>query len=329
VDNLRLILFISGILVIAAIYAWEVFRERRADARQKNIFDDDSLLRQNSPADKFHVDTDTQQPADRTAPDRLPLSRSALDRPVRAPRDKVPPVEPNAFGSHDMRDESVASAFDEPQTIPKESAPIEKLGIDDKEPVPREMADLEPLPVDIDVDSSPGERDRAEKALWEKARAEKLRTGKKPPEKPSSTKKGHVFALTIMAKSGRKFAGPDIRRGFESVGMRLGEMRIFQHFGIGEQLTEQSVLSAADILEPGVFPAGDLENYSTRGLILFIQLPGPIDGLDALELMLDVGQKLAKSLEGELCDETRSTLTTQAANHLRERIEDMKRRQLI
>jgi FtsZ-interacting cell division protein ZipA len=45
--------------------------------------------------------------------------------------------------------------------------------------------------------------------------------------------------------------------------------------------------------------------------------------------MLDAATTIAEELDGTLCDESRSHLTPQSINHLRERIADFVRRQLL
>ena len=142
-------------------------------------------------------------------------------------------------------------------------------------------------------------------------------------------RKSLVITLTIMAKPDRSFSGSSIRETLQTVGMRFGDMHIFHHFGMANQQNDSPVFSAADALEPGIFDEDTLDNHTTKGLILFMRLPGPLEGLVAFELMLSTGQQLAKFLDGELCDETRSTLTAQATTHLRERIGEFKRKQLV
>nr|VFK02069.1 MAG: cell division protein ZipA [Candidatus Kentron sp. H]VFK02332.1 MAG: cell division protein ZipA [Candidatus Kentron sp. H]VFK05356.1 MAG: cell division protein ZipA [Candidatus Kentron sp. H] len=317
-DNLRLILFISGILLIAAIYAWEIFRERRANAQRPDIFDDDALLQQNNPGDEHHADTDRDYSLDRHSSDRTEI------------RDKVVLGDLDALDKNDARNEPSATVSDDAQTTPIERAPVEMTGTAEEAAVlkvtAKDITDPEPS-AGADILAPSAEKSRAGKGQSDKGRAGKGRLGRTTGKSARAEKL--VIALTIMAKAGRRFMGPAIHEQFESAGMHFGEMRIFHHFGIDVQQTDQPIFSAADILEPGTFSLDNLENRTTSGLVLFMQLPGPLDGLVAFDLMLNAAQKLAKSLDGELCDDTRSTLTTQAANHLRERIEEMKRKQLV
>nr|VFK57719.1 MAG: cell division protein ZipA [Candidatus Kentron sp. TUN] len=320
-DNLRLILFISGILVIAAIYAWEVFRSRRVSTHRQSekpdIIDNTSPLQDhdvlnNPPAsqnilkDKSDTDTDTDMPYW----DQLDKAVDTVDKAGDKVVDKV------ALGDLNTLD-NLDAERDFPATVPSDASPplTEKADVTDTA--------VEQLETNVGERRSFVEKLRIKRNRPEITGFGKDHAGKALPEKEL------FIALTIMAKPGRQFMGSEIREQFEKVGMRLGYMQIFHHFGMADQQMEQSVFSAADILEPGVFHLDNIKMHSTKGLILFMQLPGPLDGLVAFELMLNVAQQLAKSLDGELCDDTRSTLTTQSANHLRERIEELKRRQLV
>nr|VFK43290.1 MAG: cell division protein ZipA [Candidatus Kentron sp. TC] len=321
-DNFRLILFISGILVIAAIYAWEVFRERRINAR--NQWREESDLPDDaSPPQERGLSSDYPSPQDipnaKTDADAQYRNRSDR-RAVNETDEKVVLGDLSALDDLDAKSGRSIAVADKPSTPPvEESAPMKKPVFVEKPSVADDAA--------AHSEADDDRRSFAERIGIRRHRSEKIGFGKRHLGKSASTKELFI-ALSIIAKSGQQFEGSDIRKQFEKVEMQLGHMRIFHHFGMTDQETEQPVFSAADILEPGAFP-DDIEKHATKGLILFMQLPGPLDGRVAFELMLNVARKLAKSLDGELCDDTRSTLTMQSANHLRERIEESKRKQLV
>jgi cell division protein ZipA len=129
-----------------------------------------------------------------------------------------------------------------------------------------------------------------------------------------------IVVLNVMAEPGDSFSGPDLLDALRQVEMEHGDMRIFHHYGVGEMRAERPVFSLANILEPGYFEPAHMEDFSTPGCVLFMRLPGPLDGRVAFELMLATGQRLAERLGGELRDETRSVLTPRSIGDLRERI---------
>ncbi len=117
------------------------------------------------------------------------------------------------------------------------------------------------------------------------------------------------------------FYGDDILCVAQDVGMDLGEMDIFHHYG-DEQEKRQAVYSMASMVEPGVFPVDNMDSFSTPGLAIFASLPGPKDGLSIFADMLYTAEQLANLLDGELRDETHSALSKQTISHIREEIQE-------
>lgn len=118
-----------------------------------------------------------------------------------------------------------------------------------------------------------------------------------------------------------KFYGDDILCVVPEVGLELGDMDIFHHYGDAPE--QQSALySMANMVEPGVFPIDAMDNFSTPGLTIFARLPGPKDGLSIFADMLYTAEQLADLLDGELRDETHSALSKQTISHIREEIQE-------
>lgn len=117
------------------------------------------------------------------------------------------------------------------------------------------------------------------------------------------------------------FYGDDILCVAQDVGMDLGEMDIFHHYGDDPE-QQQAVYSMASMVEPGVFPVDNMDSFSTPGLAIFARLPGPKDGLSIFADMLYTAEQLAHLLDGELRDETHSALSKQTISHIREEIQE-------
>jgi len=136
-----------------------------------------------------------------------------------------------------------------------------------------------------------------------------------------------IIVVTVLAHPGHRFAGAAIHAALADLGMRPGAMKIYHRSatpGAGETL-----FSAVNIVNPGTLDPHDAADLRTPGLALILRLPGPPDAMAAYDAMLDSGHRLAAVLDGTLCDATHSTLSTQAVNHLRERIAEFGRRQLL
>ena len=80
--------------------------------------------------------------------------------------------------------------------------------------------------------------------------------------------------------------------------------------------------SVANMMQPGVFDLEGMESLSTKGLMFFLTLPGPQDMTRAFDLMLQTAQTVAENLGGDVFDETRSVLTKQYVERVRQSIRE-------
>jgi cell division protein ZipA len=125
--------------------------------------------------------------------------------------------------------------------------------------------------------------------------------------------------LYVRARVGHHFSGTDLVKALNGVGMHFGEMSIFHHFGTGDLRCDVPVFSAANMFEPGTFDLRKIEAFRTSGLALFMQLPGPLDGPVAFELLLNTAQRLAALAGGELFADPRTLLDPTGIARLRKR----------
>ncbi len=134
---------------------------------------------------------------------------------------------------------------------------------------------------------------------------------------------GMILQIHVVA-SKAPFTGEQIVRVARDVELEHGDMNIFHRYDASGPRS-RVVFSMASMLEPGIFPLDRMEQFSTPGLVLFGQLPGPKDGLAAFADMLFTAERLASLLDGELQDETHSVLSRQTIEHIRERILEHRR----
>jgi cell division protein ZipA len=83
---------------------------------------------------------------------------------------------------------------------------------------------------------------------------------------------------------------------------------------------QNPIFSVASIVEPGVFNLETLDEYETPGIFLFSQLPGSIPGVEAFDILLNKSRNIAGKLGGQVCDDKRNRLTEQATTHYRDKI---------
>ena len=132
--------------------------------------------------------------------------------------------------------------------------------------------------------------------------------------------------LTLVAKQER-VSGRVVQESLEAEGFRPGLMRLYYWRDDAESSV---VFGVANMVEPGLLDPGELPRMETPGLVTFMSVPQ--DGAAAfgtLNAMVAVSRRLARRIDATLCDETRSTLTAQAENHLREKIADALRQDRI
>ncbi len=133
-----------------------------------------------------------------------------------------------------------------------------------------------------------------------------------------------LLIVSVVAAKGDHFSGPALLKGFEHNKLHYGDKAIYYRMTAraGEA---RPVFGVANMVKPGTFPASDMESFSTPGLTLFLQLPGPLEGLEAFDDFVHTAERLAVELGGELRDERQGVLTHQALMQLRKSIVEDRR----
>jgi len=132
-----------------------------------------------------------------------------------------------------------------------------------------------------------------------------------------------LITFTVLPKPGFSFSGNEILLACQAAGLQLGEYNIFHRYAlVGDKVLMIPVCSLVNSFEPGYFDKNAMSDFTTEGLSLFMQLPGPVDGREAFKILMEVSEKLAVNLNATICDETRSVLTTQTISHLKEKVEN-------
>jgi len=127
-----------------------------------------------------------------------------------------------------------------------------------------------------------------------------------------------IVTLRLVARNHGSFRGDDLILSMRGIGLRRGKFGIFHRFDGDED--GPAVFSAASLVEPGHFDVENIKEQEFPGVSLFLVLPGPMEGVDAFDLMIAAARTLALSLDGELVDESGSTLSIQRERYMREEI---------
>jgi cell division protein ZipA len=86
------------------------------------------------------------------------------------------------------------------------------------------------------------------------------------------------------------------------------------------------VFSIAHLREPGVFKLDTIRTLVTPGLLAYMQLPGPLEEVASVDLMIRLLGQLAGRLGGTLCDEQGIPVTPQSLLRLRSRAAEFAQR---
>jgi cell division protein ZipA len=134
-----------------------------------------------------------------------------------------------------------------------------------------------------------------------------------------------IVTLHVMAPAHSPFRGKDLLRAFELAGLEYGDMNIYHRHLVVDGVARNACF-VANLVNPGTFDPGQMEDFTTPGLSLFLRLPGEVEGVRALDDMVETARRLAAELNGELRDETRSALSRQRIEHLRGEVLEFERK---
>ena len=135
-----------------------------------------------------------------------------------------------------------------------------------------------------------------------------------------------TVALTVIAPRGQSFKGAAIQAAAHELGFQLSALNLFDY---GPEDNSDPVFNMAHLRKPGSFDLKTLDDLVTPGLLLFMNLPGPMEEMQALEQLVVAADQLAQKLGGMICDERRNRLTNQGLMHLRSEVAEFQRQRRI
>ena len=206
----------------------------------------------------------------------------------------------------------------EAPAILAEAPPVagELPSISSRDPVrePTVSAYREPDQLPAQTPLSDSERDRPQDSAAPSG-------GAAPESVLAPTKKSvprrKVIALRLSAGDAR-VPGAQLKAWLEEAGLQHGKYGIYHRMH-----DEQTPLfSVASMVEPGTFEPHAMGGMQFPGVTLFLQLPGPMGGLEMVTLMLACARELERKMGGILQDERGLPLTEPRAERLREEVAD-------
>ena len=127
-----------------------------------------------------------------------------------------------------------------------------------------------------------------------------------------------IVAIRLMARSSGGFPAEELILALREQGLKHGQFGIFHR--PDNENDSRAGFSVASLVEPGSFDLSRLKKDYYPGVSFFLTLPGPADGVEVFDDMVNTSRALAKQLNGELFDEQGSNLSLQRQRYLREEV---------
>jgi len=313
--ELRWILIVLGLLLLAGLWWWETQRRLREPQRGEPAAPE---------SEKTVAPAATKQGPELSAR-REPAREAPSIRASRRERGPVGRQLPVVEIPEDAEPE-LAREPDEDEFVPP-SVPYRSMGeaLDD---IPE---DLRNLPRDERAEAEqrqpwvrtqPLDRDQLKAAnghAVESPEASEPDPGEDDEETGEDARtdaaRQRIVALRLVCDRGR-WPGREVAEALASEGLVFGKYSIFHR----ERDDGKSIFFVASMVEPGSFDLDTIDEQSFPGISVFAVVPGPVDAPTTFDLMLASGRRLAERLGGHLQDEQGSTLTAQRVLSLREEL---------
>lgn len=293
----------------------ELYQERLEKSRDNTGFDDDGI----GQVRVFDKDTGSQKVEETPEPVE-PVQASVNDEKPTEPVAVEPEAKPEPVNekpaSAEIKEETVVETAEhiEP-TIPESDIPV----LDDalfeftKESLRKEQ---------------PAAEAKKKEPLVEQPQQTSLFDEPEDEEPVVEVEPELIFSLFVVAGQEKPFRGPELVQTLVEQGMRHGEMDIFhRHAQANGRGAVQ--FSLANAFEPGIFDLKKVDDIETRGLALFMALPGPKKPMKAYELMVSTARGIVSELGGYVLDASKSNFSKQIESHHKEQIVEFERKQLL
>lgn len=130
------------------------------------------------------------------------------------------------------------------------------------------------------------------------------------PNQTQQQRTGNII-LYVVAAEGAELQGSTLVPALENLGLIYSEQGIFHRYF--DTVASPILYSVANVRKPGTFNLNDLEQFSTVGVVLFMQLSSNIrnDQLNFNTMVLDAEQ-LAKLIGGFVLDDQQEIFSEQS-----------------
>jgi len=314
-NTLRWVLLILGALILFAIYWYD--KKRRPAAHRRLLDDAEAAVE----ADEFRAVRERREPRFDALQAAGGTKPAASPEPETVTIKKAP--KPEAAEGKSVRPEPKL----EPKLEPNPEPPQFELKPAPPQAEPEKSEETPPSSQTVrkeafkGLDSNPG----ATTLKPERTAPPKPAPRIEPKTKPSEDK---LVVLYVVSSASSEITGEAMTKAFAETDLQYGEMKIFERT-VKYSGKDEVLFRVANMVKPGTFELSRLREYRLKGLTLFMQLPGPVEGLKAFNTMLFCAQSLADKLGGEVLDSRREPLDSPSIEKLRGEIQlySLQRRQ--
>jgi cell division protein ZipA len=129
-----------------------------------------------------------------------------------------------------------------------------------------------------------------------------------------------IAAVHVVAKEGETFKGRLLEHAARKSGMQWGARSIF-HMKNEFSPGCRHLFSMASVTGSGEFPAGQWDTFKTEGVTFFMSVPCAHRPAMVFDKMIGCAQSLCETLNGQLQDQGRKSLTAEGVGVIRRQVE--------
>ncbi len=293
-NELRWILLVAGVLLIAGLYLWGMRsrwqgRGESEDSRRPAVFTGGAKgfeTEAAAPLEDDNDDIDAGEPgfrADSRVERRIEPSFDADDvAALNAPESRRVEFDDES----DFETPAIGRREPTLSSTRTETAPTAR-----QEPTLRVEPTLGASPVD-DLEPAPAA----------------------PSAAPAPRRPQKILAIRVTASAPARFDGAELLKALRSEGLGFGRYEIFHRL----HDDGRPIYSVASLREPGTFDIESMPTTYFPGVAMFAVLPGPVSAAEAFDEMIFAARALATHLNGSLADERGAPLTALRVGKLRE-----------
>jgi len=128
-----------------------------------------------------------------------------------------------------------------------------------------------------------------------------------------------AMVVQLVAVPNDSIQGVDLLNIFTELNLEFGDMGIFHRYQ-REQGVEAQLFHVANLMEPGTFPVGNMNDFKTKGLVFFFQANQPIEAQASFDEMLESARTICQHFNCELMNAEMQPLTFEEIDVIRNQL---------